>query len=86
MIYLKNQLDTTVLKTTFEELENTFYSIHCEHKIIQKKVQAIEEISVSQRKEFYGHLAELEKFVISKNETMKQTISQICRNLGIDPS
>lgn len=49
MLFLKEQLENCIQKSAFEELENTLYSIHSEHKIIQKKVQTIEEMFVNSR-------------------------------------
>ena len=83
MIYLKDQFEQCVLKSTFEELESTFYSIHSEHKILQKKLQTIEEMFVNNRNDFFNQIAEMEKFFISKNENIKQAICHICRSCKV---
>ena len=70
-------------KGDFDVLETTFYSIHSNHKLMQKKILAIEDLLTGQRKDYFSQLTEIEKYFISKNETIKQAIGDICRSLNI---
>jgi len=83
MWYLNQQLDKKVDKEVFEEIETTFYSVHSEHKIIQKKLQVVEEMLINNRSECFNQVNDLEKFFVSKNENIKQAICHLCRNLKV---
>ena len=77
LIYLKEKIEKYSQKPMLDEIETSIYSVHSDHKIMQKKVQVIEDMLVSNRNDFVNQASDLEKFFIGKNENLKQAICHI---------
>ena len=83
LIYLKEKIEKYSQKPMLDEIETSIYSVHSDHKIMQKKVQVIEDMLVSNRNDFVNQASDLEKFFIGKNENLKQAICHIWRTLKV---
>mmetsp|Transcript_6289 Transcript_6289/g.5404 ORF Transcript_6289/g.5404 Transcript_6289/m.5404 type:complete len:363 (+) Transcript_6289:26-1114(+) len=77
LMYLKEKIEKYISKPVSNELENNFYNVHSEHKIMQKKVNVIENMFISNRNELGEQMTELEKLFITKNENLNQAICHI---------
>ena len=82
-MFLKEQMEKEHKNASSEKFESSFLSFHSEHKLIQKKVEMIEDMLVKNRNDYFSQITELEKFFISKNENIKQAICYMCRTLKI---